>query len=56
MWKAQIGEQTQLWCTLLVFTQSDGQLFIESIIVNQAKEYYQYVHLNTPMNWMVHHK
>ena len=39
MWKVKTGEQSPLWCTLLVFTQSGGKCLIPPIIVHQAKYY-----------------
>ena len=29
---------TQVWCTLIVFTQAGGKWFMPPIIVHQAKE------------------
>ena len=55
MWKVQTGERAPCWCTLLVFTQADGQYFMPSIIVHQAKEYSKDIHFNIPLEWTVHH-
>ena len=55
MWKVQTGEFTPFWCTLLVFTISDGQCFMPPIFVHQSKEYSQYIHHNIPLDWTVHH-
>ena len=54
MWKVKSRERAPLWCTLLVFIQSGGQFFMPSIIVHQAKEYYQDLHYNIPLEWIVH--
>ena len=55
MWKVKTGELSPFWCTLLLFNQDDGQCFIPPIILHQAKEYYQYLHHNVPLDWIVHH-
>ena len=55
MWKAQTWKRETLWCTLIVFYQSDGQCFMLTIIVHQAKEYFQDLHLNIPLEWIIHH-
>ena len=55
MWKVKTGERAPLWCTLLVFTRSDGKCFMPPVIVHQAKEYYQDIHHNIPLDWTVHH-
>ena len=39
MLNVKTGEQTPFWCTLLVFTWSEGKWFIPLIIVYQYKEY-----------------
>ena len=49
------GEKVTFWCTLLLFNRDDGQCFIPPIILHQAKEYYQYLHHNVPLDWIVHH-
>ena len=38
MWKVQTGEQSPLWCVLLVFKQYYGQFFMPPIFVHQTKE------------------
>ena len=55
MWKVKNGEQSPLWCTLLVFTQAYGKCFIPPIIVHQSKQYSQDLQLNIPMNQKFHH-
>ena len=55
MRKVQTGYQAPLFCTLLVFIQADGQCFMPSIIVYQAKEYSKDLHFNIPLDWTVHH-
>ena len=54
MWKVQTGERAPFWCTLLVFTQSDGQCFMPPIIMHKAKEYSQYLHFSIPLYWTFH--
>ena len=54
-WKVQSGEWAQFWCTLLVFTWSDGKCFMPPIIVHQAKEWSQDIHHIIPLGWIVHH-
>ena len=36
--KVQTGERAPLWCTLLVFTQADGECFMTTVVFHQAKE------------------
>ena len=55
MWKVQTGERAPLWCTLIVFTQADGECFMSHIIVHQAKEYSQDLHFNTRLEWIVNY-
>ena len=55
MWKVKTGERAPLLCMLLVFTQYNGKLFMSPIIIHQEKEYYQYIHFNIPLVWIVHH-
>ena len=38
MWKVKTGEQAPLWCTLLVFTQSNEQCFMPPNIMHHLKE------------------
>ena len=54
MWKVQTGEQAPFWCTLLLFTRYDGKCFMPPIILHQAKDFLQYLHFNTPLDWTVH--
>ena len=54
-WKVQTAEQSPFWCTLIVFNQADGKCFIPPFIVHQSKEYYQYLYLNIPLDWIFHH-
>ena len=55
MWKVKTGERAPLWCTLLVFTVSNGQCFVPPIILHQSKEYTQDIHFNITLYCMVHH-
>ena len=48
-------ECTPFWCTLLVFKRADRKFFMLPIVVKQAKEYYQYIHHNIPLDETVHH-
>ena len=54
-WKVKTGERSSFWCTLLVFTQADGECFTPPIIVHRYKEYSQDLHYNIPLDWIIHH-
>ena len=51
----QTGKRAPFWCTLLVFTQSDGQCFMPPVFFLQSKEYSQDLHNNIPLEWTFHH-
>ena len=53
--KVHNWERAPFWCTLLVFTKADGQCLRTPIILNQSKEYSQYIHLNIPLDWIFRH-
>ena len=55
MWKVKTVEWAPFYCTLLVFTRSDGKYFESPIIVHQAKWYYQDLHFNIPLEWIFYH-
>ena len=55
MWKVQTGDLEPFWCMLLIFTRDNGQCFMPPIIVHQSKEYYQYIHFNSPLDWKFQH-
>ena len=55
MWKGQTGEHAPFWCTLLVFTRSDGQCFMPPIVFFHAKDYSQDLHHNISLDWTVQH-
>jgi hypothetical protein len=53
-WKTQTGERALFWCTVLFFTQADGQCFIAPTIVHQGSELTANMFWGIPGNWVSH--
>ena len=55
MWKVQTGEKVPLWCTLNVFTWTNGKWFMTTIILRQSKDHSQDLHFTIPLSWIFNH-